>query len=559
MTVDAAADEAAPAAVRERTGGELVVEGLRRWGVDVVFGLPGVQLDGMYEAFALEPSIRVIHTRHEQATSYMADGYSRVTGRVGVCAVVPGPGVLNAAAGLATAYACGSRVLCVVGQVPTADLGRGRGVLHEIPDQQAMLRGVIGRSEYATCPEDVPGRIDAVFTALEGNERPRPHALEVGWDTMLRRAAAGWPDKPGVPTPKQPDLALIDEAAGVLTRAERPVVLAGGGALSAGAPLAALAERLGAPVVMTTEGKGTIPASHPLALPLLAVPPLFDYADVLLIVGSRAHLSRGPLSVPPDVTVIRIDVDPSELDQSVKPSIAIEADAHEAVVALLGAVEAAPSPPGGAVATRTDAARELGAKLREGLSARFPQLASCCEQLRAAIPDDGVLVDEMTQVGYYARNGYPVEGPGQYLGSGYQGTLGFGFPTGLGAKVGAGHRVVVSISGDGGFLYGAGELATAAQHDIGLIAVVFRDDAYGNVLRMQQESTGHEIASRLKNPDLVKLAESFGVAGHRVNQLGDLRATIEHAIEAGGPALVDVPIGPQPDLWGLLTLRERLV
>jgi acetolactate synthase-1/2/3 large subunit len=169
-----------------------------------------------------------------------------------------------------------------------------------------------------------------------------------------------------------------------------------------------------------------------------------------------------------------------------------------------------------------------------------------------------VLVDEMTQVGYYARSGYPAESPGEYLGSGYQGTLGFGFPTALGAKVGAGDRVVVSISGDGGFLYGVGELATAAQHDIGLVAVVFRDDAYGNVLRMQQESTGNEIASRLKNPDLVGLAESFGVAGHRVTELGDLRATLEKAIEAGGPALIDVPIGPQPDLWGLLTLRERL-
>ena len=142
--------------------------------------------------------------------------------------------MLNAAAGLATAYACGSRVLCVVGQVSTADLGRGRGVLHEIPDQQAMLRGVIGRSEYATCPEDIPGLVDAVFAALEGNARPRPHALEVGWDTMLRRAPATWADKPDVPGSKQPDLALIDEAAGVLMGAQRPVILAGGGALGAG-------------------------------------------------------------------------------------------------------------------------------------------------------------------------------------------------------------------------------------------------------------------------------------------------------------------------------------
>ena len=314
----------------ERSGGQILVEGLRRWGVDVVFGLPGVQLDGLYEGFALEPAIRVIHTRHEQATSYMADGYARVTGRVGVCAVVPGPGVLNAAAGLATAYACGSRVLCIVGQVPATDLGRGRGVLHEIPDQHAVIEGVIGRAEYATRPEDVPALVDAVFGALLGNERPRPHALEVGWDTMLRTADVEWPELPDLPSPKQPDAGLTQAAADRLAHAARPAILAGGGALGAGPALLALAERLGAPVIMTTEGKGAVPASHPLALPMLAVPPLLGEIDVLLILGSRAHLSRGPLPVPPTVDVIRVDIDRSELDQSVKPSIAIEADAGAA-------------------------------------------------------------------------------------------------------------------------------------------------------------------------------------------------------------------------------------
>ncbi len=225
MTVDA---------LPGRTGGELLVEGLRRWGVDVVFGLPGVQLDGFFEGLAREPAIRVIHTRHEQATSYMADGYSRVTGRVGVCAVVPGPGLLNAGAGLATAYACGSRVLCIVGQVPTGDLGRGRGVLHEVPDQHAVLQGVIGRAEHAMRPEDVPAAVDSVFAALMSNDRPRPHALEVGWDTMLRSAEAAWPALPAVARPKQPDAPLVQAAADLLARAERPAIIAGGGALHAG-------------------------------------------------------------------------------------------------------------------------------------------------------------------------------------------------------------------------------------------------------------------------------------------------------------------------------------
>ena len=193
----------------ERSGGQILVEGLRRWGVDVVFGLPGVQLDGLYEGFALEPSIRVIHTRHEQATSYMADGYARVTGRVGVCAVVPGPGVLNAAAGLATAYACGSRVLCIVGQVPTADLGRRARRAARDPRPTRRDQGSHrSRSSTRTRPEDMPALVDAVFLALLGNERPRPHALEVGWDTMLRTAAVEWPHLPDVPPPKQPDAAL---------------------------------------------------------------------------------------------------------------------------------------------------------------------------------------------------------------------------------------------------------------------------------------------------------------------------------------------------------------
>ena len=444
----------------ERTGGELVVEGLRRWGVEVVFGLPGVQLDGLFEGFALEPAIRVVHTRHEQATSYMADGYSRVTGKVGVCAVVPGPGLLNAAAGLATAYACGSRVLCLVGQVPAGDLGRGRGVLHELPDQHAVLEGVIGRSAHATSPDDIPGLVDAVFTALCGNERPRPHALQVGWDTLLRRTAAGWTSRPALPEPKRPALALVASASDRLARAAHPVIVAGGGSLGAGTALAQVAERLGAPVLMTTEGKGAIPSSHPLALSMLAAPSLFDVADVILVIGSRAHLSRGPLPVPPGADVIRIDVDPSELDESVKPSIAIEADAREALLSLLAAIDAAPPSPA-IVAERTAAIAPLKQKLRDGLAARFPELALCCEQLRAAISPGGVLVDEMTQVGYYARYGYPVEAPGEYLGSGYQGTLGFGYATALGAKVGGGDRPVVSVSGDGGFLYNVGELATA--------------------------------------------------------------------------------------------------
>jgi acetolactate synthase-1/2/3 large subunit len=538
------------------TGGELLVEGLRRWDVEVVFGLPGVQLDWLFDALAREPAITVVHTRHEQATSYMADGYARVTGKVGVCAVVPGPGVLNAGAGLATAYACGSRVLCLAGQVPAADLGRGRGVLHEIPDQRAALRGIVGRSEHALGAADVPALIDAVFVELHTG-RPRPHALEVGWDALLGTADVAWPPPPARPLSLQPDDDAVVAAAALVDQARCPAILAGGGAVQVGAPLRDLAERLGAPVVMTTEGKGALPASHPLALPLLAAPAVLEAADVLLVVGSRAHLSRGPLPVPDGKAVVRIDIDETELDQSIAATVAIHGDAGATLEALLSTL--APPPPGDVVRSRTDASAALGQRVRQAMASRFPELAQCCQQLRAAIPPGGVLVDEMTQVGYFARHAYPVEGPGEYLGSGYQGTLGFGLATALGAKVGVGDRAVVSVSGDGGFLYNVGELATAAHHGIAVVAVVFRDDAYGNVLRMQQEGFGREVASRLTNPDFVALADSFGLAGRRVSDLGTLAAAVEDALASGLPTVIDVPLGPQPDLWGLLTLRERLV
>ena len=249
---------------------------------------------------------------------------------------------------------------------------------------------------------------------------------------------------------------------------------------------------------------------------------------------------------------------PAELDQSVKPSIAIEADADEAAVALLEAVEAGQPPTAGVVASRTDAARALGARLRDGLAARFPDLASCCEQLRAAIPEDGVLVDEMTQVGYYARTAIPSRGPASTSARDTRARSASGSP-----------RASVPRSAPA-IAWSCRSVATAG-FCMAWVSSRRRRNTRSLWSRSSSATTptatccacskrapATRSRSRLQNPDLVRLAESFGVAGHRVTDLGDLRATIERAIESGGPALVDVPIGPQPDLWGLLTLRERL-
>jgi acetolactate synthase I/II/III large subunit len=542
-----------------RTGGQLVVEGLQRWGVEVVFGLPGVQLDWLFDALADDSGIRVVHTRHEQATAYMADGYARATGRVGVCAVVPGPGVLNAAAALSTAYACNSPVLCLVGQVPDRDLGHGRGALHEIPDQLAVLRGTIGWAEHATSPDQVPGLVDEAFTRLGRPGRRRPVAIELPWDMLMASSEATYPPRPVFPPAKAPDAATVAEAARQLVAARRPMIWAGGGTMDAGVEVLALAEALDAPVVLTTEAKGAVSDRHPRVLPSAAATTLLPHADAVVVVGSRFFTSSGEPRLAEGAVVVRIDVDPEEHGRAASPAIGLEADAGLACAALAGAVAACRAP-----GHRTDGhvnqeITELRRAITDGFAERFEELAAYCAAVRAALPDDGILVDEMTQVGYFARNGFPSYSPRTYIGSGYQGTLGFGYATALGAKVGQPDRAVVSLSGDGGFMYNVAELATAVQHGIGVVVVVFDDGAFGNVKRIQSRTFGREIASTLTNPDFVALAGSFGVKGYRAEGPEALAESVVDALATGGPALVHVPIGPQPEIWGILSGRETLV
>jgi acetolactate synthase-1/2/3 large subunit len=527
--------------------------------VEVVFGLPGVQLDWFFDALAEDATIRVVHTRHEQATAYMADGYARATGRVGVCAVVPGPGVLNAGAALSTAYACNSPVLCLVGQVPDRDLGGGRGALHEIPDQLAVLRGTIGWAEHATAPDEVPGLVDSAFTRLSQPGRRRPAAIELPWDMLMANSEATYPPLPTFPPAKSPDAAGVAEAARQLVAARRPMIWAGGGIMDAGAEVLALADALDAPVVLTTEAKGAISDRHPRVLPSTAATTLLPHADAVVVVGSRFFTSSGEPRVAESAVVVRIDVDPDEHARAIAPAIDIEADAGIACTALATAVAASRPPghqPDGHVSQEI---AELRRAIADGFAERFEELAAYCAAVRSALPDDGVLVDEMTQVGYFARNGFPSYTPRTYIGSGYQGTLGFGYPTALGAKVGRPDRAVVSVSGDGGFMYNVAELATAVQHGIDVVGVVFDDGAFGNVKRIQSRTFGREIASTLTNPDFVALARSFGVRGYRAEGPDAVAESVADALAAGGPALVHVPIGPQPEIWGILSGRETLV
>lgn len=538
------------------TGGQALVASLLNQGIDTIFALPGVQLDGAFDALfdaVAAGHIRVFHPRHEQTAAYMADGYARVTGRVGTCLVVPGPGLLNAAAALATAYACNSPVLCVTGQIQSDLIGVGRGQLHEIPNQLEMIRSVTKYSGRATEPAAVPGLVDDALTAMWSG-RIRPVEIEIPPDTLF--ASEDLALLPGVERPQRAagDPDIIEQGAKLLGEANHPLFFVGGGVVRSGATeeLLRLAELLQAPVMMTSNGKGAISSRHYLAQNTISVRELIAEADVIFAIGTRfLEASTQPWGPKGDRTVIQLDIDPEEIGRNTPVTLGIEADAKAALAALGDRVAAHSS-------HRPSREAELTA-LRDAGQARIDAIqpqSGYAHAIRAELPDDGILVGEMTQIAYWSSIGFPVYQPGTYFTPGYQGTLGWGFPTSLGVKVGAPDRVVVSVNGDGGFGFALNELATQAHHGIASITLVFNDSAYGNVRRIQNvEFNGRTIASDLQNPNYVKLADAFGVTGRRATTPGELRTQLAESIRANEPTLIEIPVEAMPDPWRILSIR----
>jgi acetolactate synthase-1/2/3 large subunit len=539
----------------ELTGGQALVQSLKIEGINTIFGLPGVQLDWAFDALWEErDSIRVIHPRHEQATASMADGYARTTGRIGTALVVPGPGLLNATAALSTAYACNSPVLMISGQIQSDLIELGRGVLHEIPNQLGMIRSVTKWAGRAMTPEEIPALVHQAFEQLQSG-RPRPVEIEIPPDVLQRKANVTLLE-PYQPDRTRPDLDLIEQAAKALGEARNPLIFAGGGVLVSEAwdELLRLAETLQAPVITTSNGKGAISDRHYLSQPMIAAPVLTPEADVILAVGTRfvqpATMPWGPKE---NQRVIHLDVDPEEIRRNHKGTdIGIVADAKLGLAELIDRAgrhnRSRPS--------RESELRALQQRAVDLVNTIKPQ-ADYALAIREELPDDGIFVSEMTQIGYWANLGYPVYEPRTFITAGYQGTLGFGFGTALGVQAGNPGKKVVSVSGDGGFGYQLQELSTMARHEIPLVAIVFNDNAYGNVRRIQKmQFNDHTIASDLKNPDFMKLAESFGIEGRRATSPDDLRRHLREVFANGHPVLIEVPIGEVPSPWGLQLTKE---
>ncbi|MDQ7859727.1 MAG: thiamine pyrophosphate-binding protein [Armatimonadota bacterium] len=519
------------------TGGEALVASLVREGVRVIFGVPGVQLYGTLAALRDEPRIRFIATRHEQAAAYMADGYARAGGGIGVGLVVPGPGLLNTLAGLSTAYAASSPVLMIAGQIPRAAIGKGFGLLHEVIDQ---LDAVAPVTKWRRRVLDVASIPEAVREAMRQlrTGRPRPVEIEIPPDTMEEEGDAVLLDPAPAARPAA-DPAAVDAAAALLAGAARPVIYAGGGVHASGAheALAAVAEFLQAGVVQSPEGKGAISDHHPLSLGAAVWPgsPLrehLDQADVVLAVGTRLAVGLDPAQ-----QVVHIDIDPDEIGRAHPRTLGLAGDARSTLLALLAALRARAEP-------RASGERELATlRSRAASTGVLEPQASILRSLRAGTPEDAIVVVDMTQIGYYARPFWPVYAPRTYLTPSYSGNLGFAFPTALGAKVARPDRPVVAVVGDGGFLFNAQELATAVQHRINVVVALFNDHAYGNVARDMDESWGGTIGTDLHNPDFMTLAQAFGAAGLRARDPTEVGALVRQALTLDRPAIVEVPVG----------------
>lgn len=534
--------------VLRQTGGEAIVTGLIEHSIDTVFGLPGAQLYGLFDAFE-RSSLRVIGARHEQGCGYMAFGYARSTGKPSVYAVVPGPGVLNAGAAALTSLGCNQPVLCLTGEVPSAFLGKGSGHLHEMPNQLATLRTFFKHAERINHPSGAASAIALAFQQMHSG-RPGPAALEMPWDVFTQTAAAEPALKlPPLPSPAV-DLDRVDDLIALIANSRSPMIFVGTGALHASEEIRELAERLQAPVVAFRGGRGIVGNDHPLGVDLVSAYRLWGQTDLAIGIGTRMEVPRWRWNWKPHgIKWARIDIDPAEMHRFAH-DVELVADSQQGVHALLQALEVR----GIGNASR----REVVAHAREAAIAEIaairPQI-DYLNVLREVLPADGFVTDELSQVGFSSLFGFPVYQPRTFISSGFQGNLGSGFQTALGVKVAHPDKPVVAICGDGGFLFGVQELATAVQYGIAVVTLVFNNNAYGNVRRDQLMGfEGRVIGADLVNPDFVKLAEAFGVSACRVDTPQAFRKALEQALADGGPRLIEISVvtDSETNPWPLL-------
>ena len=534
------------------SGGQALARALRSAGLDVLFGIVGTHnvslFDGIYDA----PDLRLVTTRHEAGAGFMADGYARASGRIAACIVVPGPGLTNLLTPLGQAYLDSVPLLAITGQNPAARIDQRLEDFHELHASLVVAQSVTASAVRLPSPAAAPELIRSAVRLMR-SQRPQPTLIEVPMDvaTAVEEVAEPLPSENGTQRPAG-DPEAISRAAEVLQQAKRPIILAGGGVLSAeaGPVLRDVAGRLGAPVITTVHGRGALPDDDPLSLGdgwsrLDFFDALFAEADVCLAIGTNfesvTDANRGG-RLP--ATLVHIDIDATAIGRHRPASVGIVGDARlvlERISAELGS------------ARQPDPWCDLD-ELRRHKRARMERIAapvlSLLDGLRAALPRAAIVADDLCLVGYWAPLALPVYEPRTLLHPGMYGTLGYALPAAIGAQIGRPDRVAVALCGDGGFLYTSQELATAIDQQLNLVAIVFNDNAYG-ALRLYQDRLlgGRRIGVQLHNPDFARLGEAYGATALKLRTSRELPQAVAGAVERGGVNVIECPL--DGDLLGV--------
>ncbi len=534
-----------------KTVAQHVIDSLVSSGMDQLYCLPGVQNDPFFNAlFDAQDQLTPVQTRHEQGAGYMALGAALATGNPQAFCIVPGPGFLNATAALATAYAVNAPVFGLIGQIPLGAIGKDFGLLHEIPDQLGTMRGLTKYAQRISDGKTAVGVMHDALTALRSG-RQRPVGVEVPvnvWDMNCESGAvpnAVGKDKTVVDTDK------IEQAGALIAKANRPVIVVGGGAQPFSNEVRQLARICSAPVMAFRNGHGVVPSDDSLSISMPVGHDLWRTCDLVIGLGSRLQTQQMQWGVDDDLKIIHIDIDDQEIGRINRPTVGICADLADALPALIATCEGREVNRPDWLATVASTKARFAKIYQDKLA---PQLG-WLQAIRDVLPREGLFVDELTQVGYVSRFAFPSYFPRTFLSTGYQGTLGWGFASALGAAHARRDVPVVSISGDGGALYTMTELATAVRHQIPVTTIVFNDNAFGNVRRGQIETYNNRpIASDLTSPDFVKLAESFGAQGLRAATPDELRRQLATAIAHAGPSVIEVPVGDFPSPWDFVLM-----
>jgi len=547
------------------SGAQALLESLERQNVDTIFGILGGAILPVYDALCDNKKIRHILARHEQCAAHEAEGYARASGRAGVCMATSGPGATNLVTGIANAYMDSSPVIALTGQIPTASANSSYMIGRDAFQEADILGITTAITKYNYQPRtvrEIPQMVTNAFH-IATTGRPGPVLIDLPKNIQAGVAEVEFANKPdirGYKLPQPPDPTKISQAADILAKAERPILLVGGGAIWAEASneIVQMSDLLMAPVATTFMGKGAFPENHPLSLGSIgmhgnpAANRLIGEADVMLAIGTRFsdRATANLDSFAANAKKIQIDIDAAEINKNIEVDLAIVADAKAALKMLLPAIsKKLKKGEGKAWSSRVKEAKEQLSPLMKDLPRDMLPKALLSE-LRKLLPESGIITTEVGQNQMWSALYMQTLQPRTFISSGGLGTMGFGFPAAIGAKVACPNRAVVDIAGDGSFIMSEQELACSVQEDIPVTVIVLNNSVLGMVAQWQRTLYGkrYKAVNLGKTPDFVKLAEAYGAQGIRASSIDEFRAAVKTALSSKVTTVIDVPIGSETDV-----------